>query len=160
MKDGKEYAWVWCAGYQRLFTERSDGLKIQGNIKDFVNALCQNETKKVYFHNLKFDGQFLLNYFLAKGYKYNDELKNEKEMSYVIDQTGTFYMLSIIFKNSKGKIRRVHFVDSMKIYPYSLKVLAKQMKMEEGKGEMDYEILRRPNHKLTDAEYDYLDEIF
>ena len=24
IRNGKEYAWVWCAGYQRLFTERKD----------------------------------------------------------------------------------------------------------------------------------------
>lgn len=154
-RNGKEYAWVWCAGYQRLFTERSDGLKVQGNIKDFVKALLQNETKKVYFHNLKFDGQFLLNYFLSHRYQYNDELNKDKQMSYVIDNTGTFYMLSVTFLNSKGQVRRCHFIDSMKIYPYSLKVLAKQMKMEEGKGDLDYEKLRYPNHKLTSEEYDY-----
>lgn len=154
-KDGKHYAWVWCAGYQRLFTERSDALKVFGTIKDFVNSLLQNETKKVYFHNLKFDGQFLMSYFLFKGYIYNEDLNQDKQMSYIIDRTGTFYMLTVTFVNKSGKLRRCRFIDSMKLYPYSLKVLAKQMKMDEGKGDMDYEKVRYPNHKLTPDEYDY-----
>lgn len=154
-KDGNHYAWVWCAGYQRLFTERSDALKVFGTIKDFVNALLQNETKKVYFHNIKFDGQFLISYFLYLGYTYNEDLNQDKQMTYIIDQTGTFYMLTVTFLNAKGKVRRCRFIDSMKIYPYSLSVLAKQMKMPETKGDLDYEKVRYPNHKLTEEEYDY-----
>ena len=152
--EGKEYAWVWCAGYQRLFTE-SNGLHIFGNIKDFIDGLLQNETKKVYFHNLKFDGQFLLNYFLFHKYVYNEELNKDKQMMYIIDQMGTFYSLTVTFKNKQGKIRRCTFIDSLKLYPYSLKVLAKQMKMDEGKGELDYEKVRYVNHKLTADERDY-----
>lgn len=130
-------------------------MKIFGNIKDFVASLLQNETKKVYFHNLKFDGQFLLNYFLFLGYVYNDDLNADKQMSYIVDRSGTFYMLTVTFINNKGKIRRCRFIDSMKLYPYSLSVLAKQLKMPEGKGDMDYDLVRYPNHKLTADEYDY-----
>lgn len=154
-KDGRHYSWVWCAGYQRLFTERSDALKIFGTIREFVESLLQNETKKVYFHNLKFDGQFLMSYFLFKGYTYNDDLNQDKQLSYIVDRTGTFYMLTVTFLNAKGKVRRCRFIDSMKLYPYSLRVLAKQMKMDEDKGDMDYEKVRYPHHKLTEDEYDY-----
>lgn len=154
-KDGRHYSWVWCAGYQRLFSERKDALKIFGTIADFIESLLQNDTKKVYFHNLKFDGQFLLSYFLYKKYTYNEDLNQDKQLSYIIDRTGTFYMLTVTFLNAKGKLKRCRFIDSMKIYPYSLKVLAKQMKMSESKGDMDYEKVRYPNHKLTPTEYDY-----
>lgn len=152
--EGREYAWVWCAGYQRLFTD-DKGLHTFGNINDFVKSLLQNETKKVYFHNLKFDGQFLLNYFLFHKFVYNEDLNQEKQISYIIDQMGTFYSLTVTFKNNQGKIRRCTFIDSLKLYPYSLKVLAKQMKMDEGKGELDYDKVRKVNHKLTDEEFDY-----
>lgn len=154
-KDGKEFAWVWCAGYQKLYTDNQKGLHIQGNIKDFVNELFTNKSKKVYFHNLKFDGQFLLSYFLFKGYVYNDDLNQEKQMSYIIDQMGTFYSITVTFKNKQGNIRRCQFIDSYKLYPYSLRVLAKQMGLPVQKGEMDYDALRYPNHKLTEDEYDY-----
>ena len=154
-RNNKDYAWVWCAGYSRLFTTK---IHQQGNIKDFVNSLLKGETKKVYFHNLKFDGQFLLSYFLYKGYKYSDNLNKDKQISYVIDSMGTFYNISVTFTNSKGQIKRCRFYDSAKIYPYSLKVLAKQFNFEEQKEEMDYDLVRYPNHNLTPNEQSYFEK--
>lgn len=154
-RDGKHYAWVWLAGYQRLFTNRADSLHIQGNINDFVCSLLQNETKKVYFHNLKFDGQFLLFYFLMHGYKYNELLNDKKQMSYIISEQGAFYKLSVTFVNNAGKLRRCHFIDSFKIYPYSLKVLAKQLNLPVQKGELDHDTVRYPNHTPTEKELEY-----
>ena len=151
IRNEKEYAWVWVAGWSRLFT---DSIHQVGNIKDFVNGLLQGESKKVYFHNLKFDGQFLLNYFLSHKYKFNEKLNEDKQMFYIIDRQGTFYSLSVTFM-SKGKVRRCQFIDSFKLYPYSLKVLAKQFKFEDQKGEMDYDLLRYKNHKLTAEEQEY-----
>ena len=115
----------------------------------------QNRSKKVYFHNLKFDGQFLLSYFFNLGYQYSEYLTKEKQMKYIIDEFGTFYALIVSFKNNQGKIKTVTFLDSMKIYPYSLKVVAKQFGFQEQKGEMDYELLRRPNHEMTADEIEY-----
>lgn len=115
----------------------------------------QNRSKKVYFHNLKFDGQFLLSYFFNLGYQYSEYLTKEKQMKYIIDDFGTFYALIVSFKNNQGKIKTVTFLDSMKIYPYSLKVVAKQFGFAEQKGEMDYELLRRPNHEMTADEIEY-----
>lgn len=153
--DGKEYAWVWCAGYQRLYTQKIDDLKIQGNIKDFVQSLMKGKTKKVYFHNLKFDGQFLMAYFLHLGYKYKDNPDKPKTFSYVIDLMGTFYAIKIPFINEKKKLQHVTFLDSAKIYPYPLKTLAKQMGMPVSKGDLDYNLVRKPNHNLTHKELDY-----
>lgn len=150
--DNKHYAWVWVAGYKRIFSNK---LHQQGNINDFVKSLFKNESKKVYFHNLKFDGQFLLSYFLAKGYKYSDKLVAEKQINYIIDDSGTFYCLNVSFLNNAGKLRKCSFLDSYKLYPFSLSTIAKQMNLSVQKGEMDYDIVRYKNHKLTESEQDY-----
>lgn len=152
--DGREYAWVWLAGYQRINTADA-GLHTFGNINDFIKALFNNETKRVYFHNLKFDGQFLLYYFLAKNYVYNPNLDSENQMFYVIDDLGTFYYLKVTFRNKKGYIRTVTFIDSLKLYPYSIDKLAKQLKMPVNKGVLDYNKVRYVNHKPTQDELDY-----
>lgn len=151
--DGDIYTWVWLAGYQRINTSMT-GLHTFGNINDFVKSLLKNESKKVYFHNLKFDGQFLLYYFLSKDYTFSKNLDREKQIDYVIDDVGTFYYITVTFKN-KGYIRKVNFIDSLKLYPYSIDKLAKQMKMPVNKGELDYDKIRYVNHKPTSYELDY-----
>ena len=151
-RNGVEYAWVWCAGYSRLFNEH---IERQGTINEFVKSLMINKSKKVYFHNLKFDGQFLLSYFLNKGYTWCENFTDENQLNYIIDNSGTFYSLQVSFKNKKGQIKRITFLDSLKIYPYSLATVAKQFGFEEQKGKMDYDELRYPNHKLTQSEIEY-----
>lgn len=152
--DSIDYCWVWLAGYQRINTTDS-GMHVFGNINDFVLSLCKNESKKVYFHNLKFDGQFLLSYFLAKEYVFNKNLEDEKQIDYVVDDLGTFYYIAITFRNNKGYIRKVTFIDSLKLYPYSIEKLAKQMKMPVNKGDLDYNKIRYVNHKCTNEELEY-----
>lgn len=154
-KNGIEYAWVWCAGYQRIYTDSVKALNLFGNINDFLNSLMSNKSKKVYFHNLKFDGQFILSYFLNLGYKKVQAFTAPKQINYLVDNLGSFYSISVSFKNTGGQLRRLVFLDSAKIYPYSLKTLAKQMNMPTSKGDLDYNKVRYPNHVLTTEELDY-----
>ena len=73
------------------------------------------------------------------------------EFSTLISRMGKFYSITV---NLSGLT--VKFYDSLKIYPMSIKNLAKTFNMDEGKGEIDYNAYRAPGHILTDEEYDYL----
>ena len=54
---------VWAAGLCELFTEN---VSIDGYIETFFERLVNLRSHCiVYFHNLKFDGSFLLDYFLT-----------------------------------------------------------------------------------------------
>ena len=110
----KEYAWVWCAGFSRLFNEH---IERQGNIADFCSLLMQNRSKKVYFHNLKFDGQFLLSYFFNLGYQYSEYLTKEKQMKYIIDD---FEVLYIRTKYAVSDIWIVRYL----LFHYLVKIFA------------------------------------
>lgn len=147
-------AHVWVAEYSRIETTT---IHQHGNIKDFLTELSKGSSKVVYFHNLKFDGHFILHYYLAKRYKVVEFAKEEGEISSIYSEQGAIYNIRVPFKDSKGRTRTITFLDSFKLFPYSLSKIAKQFNFEVQKGELNHDIYRPVNHVLTPKEKDYVD---
>lgn len=107
-----------------------DRFTVNTNIKDFIKSLYidtyttyknTGETDYVvFFHNLKFDGSFLLNFFLDKGVK----------CSYFINDMGVWYSITLEFQEFK-----ITFRDSLKILNFSIATMAKLFNMPVAKGE-------------------------
>ena len=59
---------VWAAGNVELYTEDTT---IDGSIEDYFNRIFSYDWNSViYFHNLKFDGSFIIDYLLqVRGFK-------------------------------------------------------------------------------------------
>ena len=72
---------VWSAAFVELGTE---DVKLYGNIYDAWDYLVSlNQKLTVYFHNLKFDGAFLLSFFLKdKHFKQAYNILNEEQTDY------------------------------------------------------------------------------
>lgn len=156
-------SWLWCWGISILkFNEELRPLDfylenkifpeidetkydktdiIQGGcIETLVNKLLEFEEKTiVYFHNLKADASFIVDYCL----------KNSIPFETLIDDMGLWYTV---------KINNVELRDSLKIWNMSLNSLAKSFKLSTLKGEMNYTVKRLPNHKLTESEQLYFDK--
>lgn len=145
-------AWVWATGYASI---SSNMIKIRGNISDFMRDIFSTGKKKVYFHNLKYDGKFIIYYLLKNGYNMIESCENDKEFTALIDKTGTFYSIRVNYMLN-GKLTYTTFLDSYKIFAYSLAKCAKEFKLEVTKGEMDYNKVRYENHEMTAEEKDYL----
>ena len=66
---------VWAAAFVRLWT---DEVTIVNNIEDFIRFFeGQTENSICYFHNLKFDGMFILSYLATnKKYKHTNRIRN------------------------------------------------------------------------------------
>ena len=60
------------------------------NITDFINFINKRNSD-CFFHNLKFDGEFLLSYLLNNGFTYVEKKPKVNEFSTIIDHMGTFY---------------------------------------------------------------------
>ena len=69
------------------------------DIEQFVSWLRTVRSSVVYFHNLKFDGNFLIDYLLRNGYPFNFGLKasDEKGFSVLVDDMGSLYSIKIKF---------------------------------------------------------------
>ena len=68
---------VWA--YAICEVGNKDNIIIGTNIDDFMKwCRTQKENVKVYFHNLKFDGQFILTWLFRNGFKHAEKPKDRK----------------------------------------------------------------------------------
>lgn len=145
-KDGQ--TWVWSACYANVSTEQ---LHLKRDIESFMEFALKGENKRIYFHNLKFDGSFILSYLLKNKYKQVDNTSKSKEFSALVDDMGQFYSIEI--KRGKYKTK---FVDMAKLFIGSLRSLAVEYGLQTLKGDMDYAKIRYPETELDNDELDYI----
>lgn len=148
---------VWSAAYVYKGKPNSpDSVNVLHSLPEFMKYLdslifpC-----KVYFHNLKFDGSFILTYL--KQSKLKEHMCQAKELkiheyTYMISDKGLWY--SISFVNSKKYL--IEIWDSLKLAPASLKSLGKSFNTEHQKLEMEYTGNRYPGCPITDEEMAYI----
>lgn len=92
----------------------------------------------VYFHNLAFDGMFLIDTLIREGYKYtNDKKLKNGEFSALISDTGIWYNITVKLKRTN---KYIEFRDSLKIIPSKVERIAKDLKTKYRKlvGSIDY----------------------
>lgn len=127
------YTKVWLFG---LCDSDCNIIKIGTSIEEFMIEARKLYGKIIYFHNLKFDGTFILDWLMNNGFTYYEDLdKVDKGFTTLIGDMGEFYSLTVKF--SKGK--QVHFYDSLKVLPFKVEKLAKDFHMEIEKEEIDYD---------------------
>lgn len=134
-------------------------LVIGNNIEDFIK-FCSNSKHNyvLYFHNLKFDGEYIISYLLKNGFTHIKE-KNEradKTFTTLISGMGQFYSIEIYFKVGNKKVNKVTIYDSLKILNFSVDQIAKDFDLPIRKLELDYTTKREIGHKLTEHEIAYI----
>lgn len=143
---------VWAYGYMEVYNRKN--YKIGNSMDEFMKWLihCQSD---VYFHNLKFDGSFIINYLLSRNFEFSRD-GEPNTFNAIISNMGQWYMIDICL-GYKGK-RKIHTViyDSIKKLPFPVKKIAKDFQLELRKGEIDYHLERPPGWQITDEEYLYI----
>lgn len=129
------------------------------NMEDFIK-FCSNKKENylLYFHNLKFDGEFIISYLLNNGFKWVKTSKERKDKTFttLITDMGQFYSLEIYFEVLKKRINKVTIYDSLKILNFSVDDIAKSFNLPCQKLVLDYETFREKGHILTEHEIDYI----
>lgn len=146
---------VWAWGISS--TDDPEQVRYGNSIETFMGLLCTIQGT-VYFHNLKFDGGFIIDWLFRNGFKWTAERKlGEKEFSTLISDMGVFYNIRIRLKNHKNGIaHNVTIQDSLKILPMSVGEMPKSFGLVEKKLELDYVLDRPEGWVLTDDEKLYL----
>lgn len=156
---------VWASAVVELFT---DDVKIFHSIDDTLEYLYSlNDNVIIYYHNLKFDGNFWLDFLLfTLEYKqaYNQitetpftcEWLNESDMlnnsfKYSISDMGQWYSIIIKHNNKIIEIR-----DSLKLLPFSVKSIGKSFGTKHKKTDIEYTGFRYAGCEITDQEREYI----
>ena len=154
---------VWASAIVEM---RSENVIIENNIYDFMDYLSKLEDGSiVYFHNLKFDGSFILQYLQEKCYSlafgkgrflpYKLFKHFYHSYQYSISYMGQWYCIKINFNGNIIEIR-----DSLKLIPFSVAQMGKGFMTKHRKLEMQYEDTEEHKHtpfgKITDHEKEYI----
>lgn len=149
---------VWAAAVVPLYSEN---VEIFTNIKDTFDYLVSLKCNIViYYHNLKFDGHFWIDYFLrttmTQAIDNDNHFIDDKNMvknsyKYVISNYGQWYEITIMTKFRKLiKIR-----DSLKLLPFSVKKLSREFETKHHKTDIEYTGNRLPGQISVD-EIEYI----
>lgn len=142
--------WASCA----VDIETLKTVHIGNSIDAFFDWLRERNTV-CYFHNLKFDGEFILSYLLRNGYEYS-EIPRDKTFSTLITDGGVWYSLTVIFEKKNKKYKKVVFYDSLKKLPFKVATISKAFNLPDEKLVIDYKAPRPVGHELTEEERAYI----
>ena len=134
---------------------------IYGNSIDEFMEWCAYSKRnyRLYFHNLKFDGEFILWWLLDNGFEWIEDKKYRRDKTFttLITDMGAWYSIEIYFKIGKnGTANKVTIYDSLKILNFSVEQIAKDFDLPIRKLELDYKTDRPKGHELTPHEVDYI----
>ena len=165
--EGQEYTEVWAAGIVEMYTNEPIIFNSIDLFFEYVFNLPTNSM--LYFHNLKFDGSFIIPYLLQtlefkqafdKIVNENNEItyiaQKEKDMKkntfkYSISDRGQWYSIIIKVKNKYIEIR-----DSYKLLPFSVADISKCFETTHKKLDIEYEGFRYAGGKISKREQGYL----
>lgn len=110
---------VWLAGFKNLETLDSTYFY---NIRDFLEAILargDNQNTEYAFHNLKYDGSYIIPELFKMGYEVTNSKPQAKEFSVLVDDRNAWYTITI----QVTKRRKVTIWDSLKLFPTALEYL-------------------------------------
>lgn len=124
------------------------------NMDEFMSYMEELGQAIVYFHNLKFDGNFIISWLLKNGFKYEKkEAAKAKTFTALITDTGVFYSIDVQFAPKK----HITFRDSLKKINGTVREIAESYGLPISKGECDYAKERDEYYEATPDEVDYVE---
>ena len=154
VEDCRVWAWGVCEVGREDETFEY-GIDLDG----FMNFMGRkNGLNTYYFHNAKFDSEFIITWLFKHGFKYVKDARRLEagEFTTLISDQRVFYSLEICFYNKDKHVKKAKILDSYKIMPLSVEKLAQAFSLEIRKGSIDYNKEREVGYKLDENEIAYL----
>lgn len=150
---------VWLWGLNRL---DGDHYEHGDSINQFIDYFIKlRKDIRIYFHNLKFDGSFIVSYLLNNGFIYSE---NEEPNTFdtLITDMNLWYQITIraeyTTQKRQKKLFKIKIFDSLKIIPLKIADMPKTFGLPLEKLEMKYDEKKsgtKANEK--DLEYQFND---
>lgn len=161
--EGQDHTEAWASALVALDSEDPLVFHSLADTLDYLDS--QNENAVLYYHNLKFDGNFWLSYLITKlnftqGIEYISETDvkfkdkkdlKERELIYVISSMGQWYTITFKYHGHTYILK-----DSLKLLPFTLKEIGEAFKTKHQKLDMEYEGYRYAGCEITEDELSYI----
>lgn len=146
--DCRVWAWAACE------VGKQENVLIGNSMESFMEWCKAVAGSRVYFHNLKFDGKFILHHLLSSGWKWVPvkEERGDKTFTTLISDMSQFYSIKCWFSES----RAVEFLDSLKVIPLPVAAIPRAFGLPIEKLDLDYVSYRERGHELTEHEKEYI----
>lgn len=157
---------VWAAACVELYTEDVHIFHSIDELYSFFLSLKCNVV--AYFHNLKFDGQFFMDYFLIQRqfkqayYQKSDAeldiaFMKDKDMpvntfKYSISDMGQWYTMTV----KTDSTHTLEIKDSLKLLPFSVERIGKSFGTKHKKSSIEYKGFRYAGCYISDKEKEYI----
>lgn len=134
----EDETWVWAWAVCEIGNE--ENIVIGNDIESFIEFCKKEKNAQFYFHNLKFDGEFILYYALTHGFKHVQEKSEIEDNTFttLISNMGQFYNITLYYSKGNKKVHKTQFIDSLKIINMSVERIAKTFGLEISKLTLDY----------------------
>lgn len=110
---------VWLAGFKNLETMESTYFYTLDDFMEAILSRGDNMNTEYAFHNLKFDGSYIVPWLLKNNYTVSMSKPSEGQFSILVDNRNSWYSINI----QVTKRRRVLIWDSAKLFPAKLEYL-------------------------------------
>ena len=146
---------VWLAGLQNMETGE---VQVFNNLTDFMKQIVSrgtNQNTEIGFHNLKFDGSYILPWLLHNDYEFVQHKPRGGQFSLLVDERNNWYTITIQVTQK----RKVTIWDTVKLFPSPLEYLPNiyntpTQKVHESQD--FYSRVREEDHEPTEEELSYL----
>lgn len=152
--EDETFVWAWAT----CEIGNEENLTINNNIDSFIEYCKENKNSTFYFHNLKFDGEFIIYWALTHNFKHVEKKEDIESNTFttLISDMGQFYQIVLYFEKGNKRVHKVTFIDSLKIIPFSVDQIAKSFNLPISKLKIDYNKPRERGHSLTVEEKEYI----
>lgn len=146
----EEHTRVWLWGQTDIDSmEFKHGTSIESFMDEISRANC-----KGYFHNLRFDGNFIIYWLLHHEFAHTSQRNPQAgEFSTLISDMGVFYRIAICFNNRV----RVEILDSLKLMTMPVKDIPKAFDLQIEKLALEYEkVVYEEDYEPDERDIEYV----
>lgn len=141
--EGETKVYLW-----KLMGVDSDTDRLGIDMASFMGTIQELGNSTIYFHNLSFDGEFILWWLLEQEFEYSELLDKDKTFNSIIDETGSIYCIKVRQGDTTTEFRC-----SYKLFPKSIKEIGEMVGIPKLNETHNYEEI-----KHYDSVYDLPDE--
>lgn len=157
-KDHVARVWLWA-----IYDIHTDMLQHGTDLDSFMDFVLRYRTPNpiIYFHNLKYDGSYIVNWLLSHNYEWvEDKMTDLGQFKTSISDMGLWYTIEVVVYKSKNTVFVLRFQDSLKKIPMTVAEIPKAFgfEHEDSKLKIDYDEYRPIGYQPTKEELDYVDE--